>query len=80
MKLKPQTLSSEIKLDKLLTKLLQVVIENAGADKCALLLLKEGRLAFSNLVAGVAHEINNPIGFVADNIEPAKVMSMICFD
>ncbi|MEH2191503.1 MAG: AAA family ATPase [Nostoc sp.] len=39
-----QTLSSEIELDKLLTKLLQVVIENAGADKCALLLLKEGRL------------------------------------
>ncbi|MDM9581322.1 AAA family ATPase [Nostoc sp. GT001] len=39
-----QTLSSEIELDKLLTKLLQVVIENSGADKCALLLLKEGRL------------------------------------
>ncbi|MEH1858633.1 MAG: AAA family ATPase [Nostoc sp.] len=39
-----QTLSSEIELDKLLTKLLQVVIENAGADKCALLLLKEDRL------------------------------------
>ncbi|MEH1970458.1 ATP-binding sensor histidine kinase [Nostoc sp.] len=39
-----QTLSSEIELDKLLTKLLQVIIENAGADKCALLLLKEGRL------------------------------------
>ncbi|MEH1942709.1 MAG: AAA family ATPase [Nostoc sp.] len=39
-----QTLSSEIELGKLLTKLLQVVIENAGADKCALLLLKEGRL------------------------------------
>ncbi|MFN6464803.1 MAG: AAA family ATPase [Nostoc sp. DedVER02] len=38
-----QTLSSEIELDKLLTKLLQVVIENAGADKCALLLLKEDR-------------------------------------
>lgn len=39
-----QTLSSEIELEKLLTKLLQVVIENAGADKCALLLFKEGRL------------------------------------
>ncbi|MBN3872509.1 AAA family ATPase [Nostoc sp. JL33] len=39
-----QTLSSEIELDKLLTKLLQVVIENAGADKCVLLLLKKGRL------------------------------------
>ncbi|MEH2317318.1 trifunctional serine/threonine-protein kinase/ATP-binding protein/sensor histidine kinase [Nostoc sp.] len=39
-----QTLSSEIELEKLLTKLLQVVIENAGADKCALLLLKKGKL------------------------------------
>ncbi|MEH2425780.1 MAG: AAA family ATPase [Nostoc sp.] len=39
-----QTLSSEIELEKLLTKLLQVVIENAGADKCALLLIKAGRL------------------------------------
>ncbi|WP_410477609.1 trifunctional serine/threonine-protein kinase/ATP-binding protein/sensor histidine kinase [Nostoc sphaeroides] len=39
-----QTLSGEIELDKLLTKLLQVVIENAGADKCVLLLLKKGKL------------------------------------
>ncbi|MDZ8080705.1 MAG: AAA family ATPase [Nostoc sp. DcaGUA01] len=39
-----QTLSSEIEIEKLLTKLLSVVIENAGADKCVLLLLKEDRL------------------------------------
>ncbi|WP_445638179.1 histidine kinase [Nostoc sp. DSM 114161] len=39
-----QTLSGEIELEKLLTKLLSVVIENAGADKCVLLLLKEDRL------------------------------------
>ncbi|WP_392532252.1 AAA family ATPase [Nostoc sp. C117] len=45
-----QTLSSEIELDKLLTTLLSVVIENAGADKCALLLLKEGTL----IVEGIA--------------------------
>ncbi|MBD2412399.1 histidine kinase [Nostoc calcicola FACHB-389] len=36
-----QTLSSEIELEKLLAKLLSVAIENAGADKCVLLLLKE---------------------------------------
>ncbi|MBD2518544.1 AAA family ATPase [Nostoc sp. FACHB-973] len=39
-----QTLSSEIELEKLLSKLLSVVIENAGADKCVFLLLKEDRL------------------------------------
>ncbi len=39
-----QTLSSEINLEKLLANLLQVVIENAGADKCVLLLIKKGRL------------------------------------
>ncbi|WP_373534945.1 AAA family ATPase [Microcoleus sp.] len=35
-----QSLSSEIELDKLLSTLLQVVLKNAGADKCALLMPK----------------------------------------
>ncbi|AOY80041.2 AAA family ATPase [Moorena producens JHB] len=35
-----QVLSGEIELDKLLSKLMQVVMENAGADKCALILVK----------------------------------------
>ncbi|MBN3962740.1 ATP-binding sensor histidine kinase [Nostoc sp. NMS8] len=33
-----QSLSSEIELDKLLSTLLEVVLESAGADKCALLM------------------------------------------
>jgi PAS domain S-box-containing protein len=36
-----QTLSGEIKLEQLLSTLLQVVMENAGAEKCVLLLLKQ---------------------------------------
>lgn len=39
-----QTLSSEIELDKLLTKLLQLVIANAGADKCAFIQVVEDQL------------------------------------
>ena len=36
-----QTLSSEIQLDRLLTTLLRIVLENAGADKCVLLMPRE---------------------------------------
>ncbi|BAY11233.1 trifunctional serine/threonine-protein kinase/ATP-binding protein/sensor histidine kinase [Calothrix sp. NIES-2098] len=36
-----QTVASEIELEKLLYTLLQVLIENAGADKCVLLLPKD---------------------------------------
>ncbi|WP_223278346.1 ATP-binding protein, partial [Nostoc sp. 'Peltigera membranacea cyanobiont' 232] len=35
-----QSLSSEIELDKLLSTLLEVILESAGADKCALLMPK----------------------------------------
>ncbi|BAY92905.1 ATPase, histidine kinase-, DNA gyrase B-, and HSP90-like domain protein [Tolypothrix sp. PCC 7601] len=35
-----QSLSREIELEKLLSTLLQVILENAGADKCALLMPK----------------------------------------
>ncbi len=35
-----QSLSSEIELDKLLSTLLDVILKNAGADKCALLMPK----------------------------------------
>ncbi|MEH2056586.1 MAG: AAA family ATPase [Nostoc sp.] len=38
-----QSLSSEIELEKLLSTLLQVILENAGADKCALLMPKGSR-------------------------------------
>ncbi|BAZ29557.1 multi-sensor signal transduction multi-kinase [Cylindrospermum sp. NIES-4074] len=38
-----QTISSEIQLDKLLTCLMQVLIENAGASKAVLILRKAGK-------------------------------------
>ncbi|MEG4571428.1 AAA family ATPase [Microcoleus sp. N3A4] len=36
-----QTISGEIELEKLLSSLLSLVIENAGADKCVLMLLRD---------------------------------------
>ncbi|MEH2348554.1 MAG: AAA family ATPase [Nostoc sp.] len=39
-----QTLSGEIELEKLLSVLLHIVIENAGADKCVFILLESDRL------------------------------------
>jgi predicted ATPase/signal transduction histidine kinase/GAF domain-containing protein len=39
-----QTISSEIELEKLLSSLLSIVIENAGGDKCVLMLMLDNRL------------------------------------
>ncbi|MEH2352443.1 trifunctional serine/threonine-protein kinase/ATP-binding protein/sensor histidine kinase [Nostoc sp.] len=39
-----QTLSGEIEFEKLLSSLLEIVIENAGADKCVFMLLREDLL------------------------------------
>ncbi|ODG98585.1 histidine kinase [Nostoc sp. KVJ20] len=45
-----QTLSSEIELEKLLMMLLQIVIENAGAEKCVLMLLQSDRLVIKGAI------------------------------
>ncbi|MEG4216914.1 AAA family ATPase [Microcoleus sp. Pol14C6] len=39
-----QAISGEIELEKLLSSLLSIVIENAGADKCVFMLLRDDRL------------------------------------
>ncbi len=39
-----QTLSGEVKLENLLSTLIQLIMENAGAQKCALILLKDQQL------------------------------------
>ncbi|WP_442936903.1 PAS domain S-box protein [Nostoc sp.] len=46
-----QTLSGEIELEKLLATLLQVMIENAGAEKCVLMLLRDNRLLIKGIVS-----------------------------
>ncbi|MEG4518427.1 MULTISPECIES: AAA family ATPase [unclassified Microcoleus] len=52
-----QAISSEIELSKLLSSLLSIVIENAGADKCVLTLLRDGRL----LIKGSITQGTNPV-------------------
>ncbi|MEG4201223.1 AAA family ATPase [Microcoleus sp. Pol12A5] len=52
-----QAISSEIELSKLLSSLLSIVIENAGADKCVLTLLRDERL----LIKGSINKGRNPV-------------------
>ncbi len=44
-----QTISGEIEFEKLLSVLLHIVIENAGADKCVFMFLDSGRLLIQAL-------------------------------
>ncbi|MCW5313411.1 AAA family ATPase [Nostoc sp. KVJ3] len=57
-----QTISCEIEFEKLLASLLEIVIENAGADKCVLMLMESGNLMIRALaLMGVQNEIlTNP--------------------
>ncbi|MBD2595677.1 AAA family ATPase [Nostoc spongiaeforme FACHB-130] len=52
-----QTISGEIELEKLLSSLLRIVIENAGADKCVLMLLQDNHL----LIQGAIIQGTQPI-------------------
>ncbi|MEG4514211.1 AAA family ATPase, partial [Microcoleus sp. F6_B4] len=52
-----QTISGEIELEKLLSSLLSIAIENAGADKCVLTLLRDDRL----LIKGSITQGTNPV-------------------
>ncbi|MFN6527621.1 AAA family ATPase [Nostoc sp. ChiSLP03a] len=52
-----QTLSEQIELEKLLSSLLKIVIEDAGADKCVLMLLRDDRLLVKGLIVEGAQPI-----------------------
>ncbi|MFN6572638.1 AAA family ATPase [Dendronalium sp. ChiSLP03b] len=54
-----QTLSGEIELEKLLSALLHIVIENAGADKCVFMLLESGRLLIQALAQLSQNAVQN---------------------
>ncbi|BAB72843.1 trifunctional serine/threonine-protein kinase/ATP-binding protein/sensor histidine kinase [Anabaena sp. FACHB-709] len=63
-----QTLASEIKLEKLLSTLMELVIENAGAKKCVLVLLKNERL----LIEAIAKINQVPISTILVSIPIAE--------
>ncbi|MEH2045001.1 ATP-binding sensor histidine kinase [Nostoc sp.] len=54
-----QTLSGEIELEKLLSALLHIVIENAGADKCVFMLLESDRLLVQALAQLSLSDVQN---------------------
>ncbi|MGA9381103.1 MAG: GAF domain-containing sensor histidine kinase, partial [Phormidium sp.] len=58
-----QALSGEIQIDQLMAKLMQVVMENAGADQGTLILNREGSLAIVARCFGSRnfHQLNVPV-------------------
>uniref|UniRef100_UPI00286D9B35 ATP-binding protein n=1 Tax=Chamaesiphon sp. VAR_69_metabat_338 TaxID=2964704 RepID=UPI00286D9B35 len=59
-----RTISQEIDLDRLITKLLEIVITNAGADKCVLLLNIEDSLqVVARVESGYKPQLLTPIAY-----------------
>ncbi|MEG4285732.1 AAA family ATPase [Microcoleus sp. A006_D1] len=72
-----QALSSEIELEKLLAALMSVVMENAGATKAVLLLLKDGNLAVEAVASLNQNVISISVPLSASEEVPAAVVNYV---
>ncbi|WP_228014385.1 trifunctional serine/threonine-protein kinase/ATP-binding protein/sensor histidine kinase [Fortiea sp. LEGE XX443] len=68
-----QTLSGEIELEKLLSALLHIVIENAGAEKCVFMLVESDRLLIQALAQLSLSPVQNKINFYPILLNPKSV-------
>ncbi|MEG5064692.1 AAA family ATPase [Microcoleus sp. B3-A4] len=72
-----QTLSSEIKLEKVLAGLMSVVMENAGAKKAVLLLLKDGNLIIEAVASFNQDVISISVPLSANDEFPPGVVNYV---
>ena len=72
-----QTLSSEIQLEKLLAALMCVVMENAGAKKAVLLLLKDENLAIEAVASFHGDVISISVPLSGSDEVPAAVVNYV---
>ncbi|WP_293147295.1 MULTISPECIES: ATP-binding sensor histidine kinase [unclassified Microcoleus] len=70
-----QALSSEIQLDQLLSTFLQVLIENAGATKAALLLLKD-----DNLTVEALANLNESVTLLSIPLASSELLPVTAID
>ncbi|MBE9201789.1 MULTISPECIES: ATP-binding sensor histidine kinase [unclassified Nodularia (in: cyanobacteria)] len=70
-----QAISGEIEFENLLSSLLHIVIENAGANKCVLMLMESGNLLIRALAeVGLKNKGNSKIDFfpMLTNLQPVE--------
>ncbi|MEG3973638.1 AAA family ATPase [Microcoleus sp. herbarium8] len=72
-----QALSSEIELEKVLGALMSVVMENAGAKKAVLLLVKDGNLAVASVASLTENVISISVPMSSNEAVPATVVNYV---
>ncbi|MDZ7670661.1 MAG: ATP-binding protein [Gammaproteobacteria bacterium] len=75
-----QTISGEIMLDQVLTKLLRLALEHAGAQKACMLLAHERRLyveAIASVDGGPTHRVTPPMPLEASDEVPESIIQFV---